>query len=182
MSTSPGVSEFVSDAFDSTAIDQEDLKKEMEQLVLNKKDNTSTPDGLLYTYTLSLSFPLSLSCIQIIRRNLSNCFFRPHIQTKRPSGRRSCSRSCRSTRWWQSRTTETNSGTKRSRKCCRLTRARLSQGEEDSETSWQMKGEPPSIRGSSQCFFVHNVRIREGEGLQQEWVTSAADGEFVQLR
>ncbi|XP_074521765.1 synapse-associated protein 1-like [Halichoeres trimaculatus] len=44
MSTSPGVSEFVSDAFDSTAIDQEDLRKEMEQLVLDKKDSVSTPD------------------------------------------------------------------------------------------------------------------------------------------
>lgn len=45
MSTSPGVSEFVSDAFDSTAIDQEDLKKEMEQLVLDKKDSLPSPDG-----------------------------------------------------------------------------------------------------------------------------------------
>lgn len=45
MSTSPGVSEFVSDAFDSTAIDQEDLKKEMEQLVLDKKESLPSPDG-----------------------------------------------------------------------------------------------------------------------------------------
>lgn len=45
MSTSPGVSEFVSDAFDSTAIDQEDLKKEMEQLVLDKKKSLPSPDG-----------------------------------------------------------------------------------------------------------------------------------------
>lgn len=44
MSTSPGVSEFVSDAFDSTAIDQEDLKKEMEQLVLDKKKSLPSPD------------------------------------------------------------------------------------------------------------------------------------------
>ncbi|KAM7014785.1 synapse-associated protein 1-like [Tautogolabrus adspersus] len=44
MSTSPGVSEFVSDAFDSSAFDQEDLRKEMEQLVLDKKDSASTPD------------------------------------------------------------------------------------------------------------------------------------------
>ncbi|KAM7423621.1 hypothetical protein PAMA_000122 [Pampus argenteus] len=43
MSTSPGVSEFVSDAFDSTAINQEDLRKEMEQLVLDKK-NSPSPD------------------------------------------------------------------------------------------------------------------------------------------
>ncbi|XP_030627822.1 synapse-associated protein 1-like [Chanos chanos] len=37
MSTSPGVPEFVSDAFDSSTIDQEDLRKEIEQLVLNKE-------------------------------------------------------------------------------------------------------------------------------------------------
>ncbi|KAM7406545.1 hypothetical protein PAMP_000919 [Pampus punctatissimus] len=43
MSTSPGVSEFVSDAFDSTSINQEDLRKEMEQLVLDKK-NSPSPD------------------------------------------------------------------------------------------------------------------------------------------
>lgn len=55
MSTSPGVSEFVSDAFDSTAIDQEDLKKEMEQLVLSKKDSAPTPDGQLRNHTVLLS-------------------------------------------------------------------------------------------------------------------------------
>ncbi|XP_026150183.1 synapse-associated protein 1 [Mastacembelus armatus] len=44
MSTSPGVSEFVSDAFDSTAINHEDLRKEMEQLVLDKKEGVSSPD------------------------------------------------------------------------------------------------------------------------------------------
>ncbi|CAJ1048463.1 synapse-associated protein 1 [Xyrichtys novacula] len=44
MSTSPGVSEFVSDAFDSTAINHEDLRKEMEQLVLDKKESVSTQD------------------------------------------------------------------------------------------------------------------------------------------
>ncbi|TMS13492.1 Synapse-associated protein 1 [Larimichthys crocea] len=44
ISTSPGVSEFVSDAFDSTAINQEDLRKEMEQLVLDKKDSVPSPD------------------------------------------------------------------------------------------------------------------------------------------
>lgn len=48
MSTSPGVSEFVSDAFDSTAINQEDLRKEMEQLVLDKKESAPPPDGSLY--------------------------------------------------------------------------------------------------------------------------------------
>lgn len=43
ISTSPGVSEFVSDAFDSCNINQEDLRKGMEQLVLDKK----TEDGKL---------------------------------------------------------------------------------------------------------------------------------------
>ncbi|XP_028817472.1 synapse-associated protein 1 [Denticeps clupeoides] len=38
ISTSPGVSEFVSDAFDACHINQEDLRKGMEQLVLDKKD------------------------------------------------------------------------------------------------------------------------------------------------
>lgn len=37
ISTSPGVAEFVSDAFDTCSFDQEDLKKEMEQLVLDKQ-------------------------------------------------------------------------------------------------------------------------------------------------
>ncbi|XP_019722279.1 synapse-associated protein 1 [Hippocampus comes] len=44
ISTSPGVSEFVSDAFDSAAIDHEDLQKGMEQLVLDKKDSTASVD------------------------------------------------------------------------------------------------------------------------------------------
>lgn len=34
------VSEFVSDAFDTCNLDQEDLRKEMEQLVLDKKEET----------------------------------------------------------------------------------------------------------------------------------------------
>ncbi|NP_957236.1 synapse-associated protein 1 [Danio rerio] len=38
ISTSPGVSEFVSDAFDTCDINQEDLRNEMKQLVLDKKD------------------------------------------------------------------------------------------------------------------------------------------------
>ncbi|NXR88193.1 SYAP1 protein, partial [Hypocryptadius cinnamomeus] len=41
ISTSPGVSEFVSDAFDTCNLNQEDLRKEMEQLVLDKKKETS---------------------------------------------------------------------------------------------------------------------------------------------
>nr|XP_046191779.1 synapse-associated protein 1-like [Oncorhynchus gorbuscha]XP_046194429.1 synapse-associated protein 1-like [Oncorhynchus gorbuscha] len=44
ISTSPGVSEFVSDAFDSCNIDHEDLRKEMEQLVLDKKEDAATPE------------------------------------------------------------------------------------------------------------------------------------------
>lgn len=44
ISTSPGVSEFVSDAFDSAAINHEDLRKGMEQLVLDKKEDTPSPD------------------------------------------------------------------------------------------------------------------------------------------
>ncbi|XP_076840820.1 synapse-associated protein 1 isoform X2 [Brachyhypopomus gauderio] len=44
ISTSPGVSEFVSDAFDSCNINQEDLRKEMEQLVLDKKAEASPHD------------------------------------------------------------------------------------------------------------------------------------------
>ncbi|XP_029000519.1 synapse-associated protein 1 [Betta splendens] len=44
ISTSPGVSEFVSDAFDSTGINHEDLRKEMEQLVLDKKDSVPSAD------------------------------------------------------------------------------------------------------------------------------------------
>ncbi|XP_053166835.1 synapse-associated protein 1 [Hemicordylus capensis] len=37
ISTSPGVSEFVSDAFDACSLNREDLRKEIEQLVLDKK-------------------------------------------------------------------------------------------------------------------------------------------------
>ncbi|XP_061621336.1 synapse-associated protein 1 [Phyllopteryx taeniolatus] len=44
ISTSPGVGEFVSDAFDSAAIDREDLQKGMEQLVLDKKDSAPSAD------------------------------------------------------------------------------------------------------------------------------------------
>lgn len=44
ISTSPGVSEFVSDAFDSCNINQEDLRKEMEQLVLDKKGEATAQE------------------------------------------------------------------------------------------------------------------------------------------
>ncbi|XP_044054642.1 synapse-associated protein 1-like [Siniperca chuatsi] len=39
ISTSPPVSEFVSDAFDSCKINEDDLRKEMEQLVLDKREH-----------------------------------------------------------------------------------------------------------------------------------------------
>ncbi|XP_037678570.1 synapse-associated protein 1 isoform X3 [Choloepus didactylus] len=42
VSTSPGVSEFVSDAFEACNLNQEDLRKEMEQLVLDKKEEEAT--------------------------------------------------------------------------------------------------------------------------------------------
>lgn len=46
ISTSPGVSEFVSDAFDACNLNQEDLRKGMEQLVLdNKEEKTSIAEG-----------------------------------------------------------------------------------------------------------------------------------------
>lgn len=44
ISTSPEVSEFVSEAFDSCDINQEDLRKEMEQFVLDKKDEVDTAE------------------------------------------------------------------------------------------------------------------------------------------
>ncbi|KAM9320931.1 synapse-associated protein 1 [Gastrophryne carolinensis] len=44
ISTSPEVSEFVSEAFDSCNINQEDFRKEMEQLVLDKKDELDTAE------------------------------------------------------------------------------------------------------------------------------------------
>uniref|UniRef100_A0A8C5T2M7 Synapse-associated protein 1 n=2 Tax=Laticauda laticaudata TaxID=8630 RepID=A0A8C5T2M7_LATLA len=44
ISTSPGVSEFVSDAFDACNLNQEDLRKEIEQLVLDEKKETTTVD------------------------------------------------------------------------------------------------------------------------------------------
>ncbi|XP_075445939.1 synapse-associated protein 1 [Ascaphus truei] len=44
ISTSPGVSEFVSDAFDTCNLNQEDLRKDMEQLVLDKKDDLDTEE------------------------------------------------------------------------------------------------------------------------------------------
>lgn len=42
---SPPVAEFVSDAFDSCKIDEDDLRKEMEQLVLDKREAPSTQQG-----------------------------------------------------------------------------------------------------------------------------------------
>lgn len=45
ISTSPMVSEFVSDAFDTCNLDQEVLRKEMEQLVLHKKESVLEEDS-----------------------------------------------------------------------------------------------------------------------------------------
>lgn len=45
ISTSPPVSEFVSDAFDSCQINEDDLRKEMEQLVLDKREHPNTQQG-----------------------------------------------------------------------------------------------------------------------------------------
>ncbi|XP_047444026.1 synapse-associated protein 1-like [Mugil cephalus] len=42
LSTSPPVPEFVSDAFDSCKINEDDLRKEMEQLVLDKREHPNT--------------------------------------------------------------------------------------------------------------------------------------------
>uniref|UniRef100_A0A8C5Q935 Synapse-associated protein 1 n=1 Tax=Leptobrachium leishanense TaxID=445787 RepID=A0A8C5Q935_9ANUR len=44
ISTSPEVSEFVSEAFDTSNLNKEDLRKEMEQLVLDKKDELDTAE------------------------------------------------------------------------------------------------------------------------------------------
>lgn len=57
ISTSPGVSEFVSDAFDTCDIDQEDLRKEMEQLVLDKKGKEEHPEGVTFKRDLGVSVP-----------------------------------------------------------------------------------------------------------------------------
>lgn len=52
ISTSPPVSEFVSDAFDSCKINEDDLRKEMEQLVLDKKrDDPNTHQGTSFYST-----------------------------------------------------------------------------------------------------------------------------------
>lgn len=45
VSTSPPVSEFVSDAFESCKINEDDLRKEMQQLVLDKKEHPNTRQG-----------------------------------------------------------------------------------------------------------------------------------------
>ncbi|XP_078088521.1 synapse-associated protein 1 [Mustelus asterias] len=41
ISTSPGATEFISDAYDACSLNQEDLRKEIEQLVLDKKDEVA---------------------------------------------------------------------------------------------------------------------------------------------
>lgn len=51
VSTSPPVSEFVSDAFDSCKINENDLRKEMQQLVLDKKEHPNTQQGESFGFT-----------------------------------------------------------------------------------------------------------------------------------
>lgn len=51
VSTSPPVSEFVSDAFDSCKINEDDLRKEMQQLVLDKKEHSDTQQGESFGFT-----------------------------------------------------------------------------------------------------------------------------------
>uniref|UniRef100_UPI00398E9A2D synapse-associated protein 1 n=1 Tax=Pristiophorus japonicus TaxID=55135 RepID=UPI00398E9A2D len=41
ISTSPGATEFISDAYDASNLNQEDLRKEIEQLVLDKKEDVA---------------------------------------------------------------------------------------------------------------------------------------------
>lgn len=51
VSTSPPVSEFVSDAFDSCKINEDDLRKEMQQLVLDKNKHPNTQQGESFGFT-----------------------------------------------------------------------------------------------------------------------------------
>lgn len=73
------MSEFVSDAFDSTAINQEDLRKEMEQLVLDKKDSPS-PDGWLWKS--SYPFFFSLKYVLFCKRMALLIIFPPSISRR----------------------------------------------------------------------------------------------------
>ncbi len=54
ISSSPPVSEFVSDAFDSCKINEDDLRKEMEQLVLDKREHTNAQQGKLNWVVMEL--------------------------------------------------------------------------------------------------------------------------------
>lgn len=51
ISVSPPGSEFVSDAFDSCKINEDDLRKEMQQLVLDKKEHPNTQQGESFGFT-----------------------------------------------------------------------------------------------------------------------------------
>lgn len=51
VSVSPSGSEFVSDAFDSCKINEDDLRKEMQQLVLDKKEPPNTQHGESFGFT-----------------------------------------------------------------------------------------------------------------------------------
>ena len=84
-----------------------------------------TAPPLLTVSSLRVSIDSSakccLSCALITRAWI---VFSPYIQMSQQTGRRSCSRSFRSTRWWRSQTTKTTNGIKRSRRCCKLTKAK----------------------------------------------------------
>lgn len=47
MYTGPSVSEFVSDAFDSCEINKDDIRQEMKQLVLDKREPLDSQQGTL---------------------------------------------------------------------------------------------------------------------------------------
>lgn len=51
VSTSPAVSEFISDAFDSCKINEDDLRKEVQQLVLDQKEHPNTQQGESFGFT-----------------------------------------------------------------------------------------------------------------------------------
>lgn len=140
----------------------------------------------LHSFSLSLSLALIQSCIkfQIIKRNLTSCFF--FALTSRRSVRVGEGAATGAAGVWGGD---------------RVGQQRRTVGPRDRENAagWrelnfpmgrvtlrrhdrQREKRPPSRAPASDFFFVHNVPISEGEGLQQEWVTSAADCGFVLVR
>ncbi|XP_038172839.1 synapse-associated protein 1 isoform X1 [Arvicola amphibius] len=102
ISTSPGVSEFVSDAFDACNLNQEDLRKEMEQLVLDKKQEE----------TIALEVSALSSAI-----SSSRCWVQ--LQKILLIGKRNYNRSFRNMKWSQSPRSEMKTGIKKLKRCCR---------------------------------------------------------------